>query len=146
MKFPRTLFDDQIDDQFLKLLGSTGISELNLGPKTLEGTFIIHSPHTPVKYPSYFFEMHSHILVCRKDCSKEPIASMDVLNSLMRKGNETLIEGKPHFSIRFIKKSAYEELLSPDENQIDSWFESLKTYCHLIMAFLKLYHMILLTF
>lgn len=129
MKFPRTLFDDQIDDQFLKLLGSTGTSELNLGPKTLEGTFIIHSPHTPVKYPSYFFEMHSHVLVCRKDCSKEPIASMDVLNSLMRRGNETVIEGKPHFSIRFIKKGAYEELLSPDENQIDLWFESLKRYC-----------------
>ena len=127
MKHAKTLFEDQLDDQFLKLMDSKRIQDFP--EKSLEATFVIYSPQTPVKYPSYFFQLHEHIMVCRKDPSKEPIAYMDILNALMRKTSETEIEGKLYYGIRFIKKGAYEELLSPDEEVVNTWFEALKKVC-----------------
>ena len=48
---------------------------------------------------------------------------MDIKNSFMRLTQGTVIQGVPHFGIKFIKKKTYEELFSTDENVIREWYE-----------------------
>ena len=127
MNQPKTLFEDQLDDEFLKLLDPT--NRPKVPDSTLEGTFLICSPGSAQQYFSYYFELHGSTMICRKEKGKEEIAYMDVLNALMRKTKEHTINGVVHYGIRFVKKRTYEEILSPDEAQIDAWFESLKRYC-----------------
>lgn len=57
------------------------------------------------------------------------MAYMNVENSLMKKTAGNMINGVPHFGIRFVKKKTYEEIFSIDEKLIDEWFEKLKRYC-----------------
>ena len=54
---------------------------------------------------------------------------MDVKNAFIKITNGTIIEGKPYFGLKFIKKKTYEELYHTDEEVIQQWFEYLKKFC-----------------
>lgn len=127
MNMPKTLFEDLLDDEFLRLIDPN--KPISLGEKQAEGAFVICSPGSAQQHFSYFFELYGSIIVCRKEKGKEEIAYMDVLNTLMRKTKDTMIKGVPHYGIRFVKKRTYEEILSPDSGLVDQWFEQLKRYC-----------------
>ena len=40
-----------------------------------------------------------------------------------------MINGKPYFGIKFIKKTTYEEIYTDNEDIIRNWFNQLKNYC-----------------
>jgi serine/threonine protein kinase len=63
---------------------------------------------------------------------------MDVRNSFMKITNETRINDKLHFGLKFIKKRAYEELFTESEEVVNFWFEILKRYC--ILTKFRLYY------
>lgn len=58
--------------------------------------------------------MHDHYIFCKKGQDDGEIAFMDIKNAFMRVTKGTMIKGKEHFGIKFIKKKTYEELFSAD--------------------------------
>ena len=54
---------------------------------------------------------------------------MDIKNTFMKFTQGTMINGKPYFGIKFIKKKTYEELFTDNEDIIRNWFNKLKQYC-----------------
>lgn len=57
------------------------------------------------------------------------IGYMDIKNSFMKLTNLKIINGRPHYGIKFVKKSTYEEIFSPDRKIILMWFNKLKKQC-----------------
>ena len=37
-----------------------------------------------------------------------------------------IINGRPHFGIKFVKKNAYEEIFTPDRKVVVEWYNKLK--------------------
>lgn len=124
----KTLFEDEIEDVFLKSLKShkrPSTSKL----KSLESYFYICSSQKKGKYINYYFECYDHYIFCKKEAEKPELAFMDIKNSFLKKTTNSVIDGIPHFGLKFIKKKTYEELFHKDERIIDQWFEILKRYC-----------------
>lgn len=124
----KTLFEDEIEDVFLKSLKN------NERPKTsklksLEEYFHICSSQKKGKFINYYFECFDHYIFCKKDSEKPELAFMDIKNSFLKKTTGSIIDGIPHFGLKFIKKKTYEELFHKDEKIVDQWFEILKRYC-----------------
>lgn len=51
---------------------------------------------------------------------------MDIKNSFMRVANPKVINGRPHYGIKFVKKSTYEEIFTADRKVLAKWFNKLK--------------------
>ena len=124
----KTLFEDSLDDVFLRPLKNNGGKLLN-APVQVENWFTICSSSKTMEYTKYFFEMRGNIIACKKEQDRKAIAYMDVLNSFMKKTEGTLIKGVLHYGIKFIKRRTYEELFHPDKEVVNHWFELLKRYC-----------------
>lgn len=125
----KTLFEDQVDDVFLKPLKGAPRPSSVPNPILKDNFYISVSGKKP-EFIQYNFEMYEHILTCRKDASSVEIAYMDVLNAFMKFSDEPInINGVNHFGIKFIKKRTYEEIFHPSQEVVETWFETLKSYC-----------------
>lgn len=130
-----TLFYDEIDDVLLKNVKKENrpiIKNKHLG----NVFYVLSSDPNPVYHVCYF-EIQDNLISCRKDENSEEIAYMDINNSFMKLTNNTMIKNVPHYGIKFIKKRAYEELLTPSEEVVSEWFEYLKRFC--ILTKFRLY-------
>lgn len=127
MKKKKTLFEDKVDDVFLKSLSK--VKRPLTKNKTLSNFFFICSSSHTKKYYKYFFELNDNYIFCKKNEGENEIAFMDIKNAFMKQTSGTIIDGVPHFGIKFIKKKTYEELFSSDEKLVDRWFEYLKRFC-----------------
>lgn len=125
----KTLFEDQLDDVFLKPL--KGISKpVNVTTPVLKDNFYISVSGKKPEFIQYNFEMYEHILTCRKEANSSEIAYMDVLNAFMKFSDEPVnIDGVIHYGIKFIKKRTYEEIFHTNQEVINIWYEALKSYC-----------------
>lgn len=123
----QTLFEDQIDDEFLKVFDPANPPQL--GSKQLEGHFHICAPGEPPQFYLYYFELYDHFIICRKDKGREEVAYMDMLNAIMRRSGPRTINGVAVHGLKFIKKRTYEELFSPSATQIEVWHQALKRCC-----------------
>lgn len=123
----QTLFESEIDDIFLKSISK------DLRPKTkekhAEAYFVVLSSSKKPTYHRYFFELHDYFIICKKDKDSDEIACMDIKSAFMKITNETIINNKVHFGLKFIKKRAYEELFTESEEIVNAWFDILKKYC-----------------
>ena len=54
---------------------------------------------------------------------------MNIQYSFMKLTEGTMINGKPHYGIKFIKKKTYEELFTDSEEILKKWFNILKHFC-----------------
>lgn len=54
---------------------------------------------------------------------------MDIKNSFMKLTNIKIINCKPHYGIKFVKKSTYEEIYTDDRKTLALWFNKLKKFC-----------------
>jgi len=125
----KTLFEDQLDDIFLKPVKGN-VRPSNVNSPILKDSFYISISGKKPEFIQYYFEMYEHILTCRKDASSPEIAYMDVLNSFMKYSDEPVtINGVTHYGIKFIKKRTYEEIFHSSQEVIETWFEVLKNYC-----------------
>ena len=127
MKSRGTLFENDLEDVFLKSVNKEKVpttSEASLGTQ-----FYICSSASKKTYFRYYFQLRDHYIFCRKEAKLKDIAFMDVKHAFMKFTKNTIIKGKPHFGIKFIKKKTYEELYHEDETLIMQWFEKLKSYC-----------------
>jgi len=131
-----TLFDSEIDDSFLKSVNKDNRPVTK--EKHLEAYFVISSAPKNPTYFRYFFELHDHYIFCKKEKDSEEIAFMDIRHAFLKIGNETEINKKVHFSLKFIKKNAYEELFTESEEIVNVWFEVLKRYC--VLTKFRLYY------
>jgi len=122
-----TLFDDEIDDVFLKSF--TKESRPKTSKKSLEGYFYVLSSSQKPTYFKYYFEIHDHYIFCKKEPNGEEMAYMDINSAFMKVTADTKINGESHFGLKFIKKRAYEELFTPNEAIVQEWFDYLKRYC-----------------
>ena len=127
MKNKGTLFEDEVEDVFLKSLNKEKMPKT--GDKTFGTHFYICSSASKKKYYQYFFELRDHYIFCRKEESKKEIAFMDIRHAFIKMTSGTEIEGKKFFGLKFIKKKTYEELYHTQEEVIQEWFEYLKKYC-----------------
>lgn len=132
----QTLFETEIDDTFLKSLAKE--PRPTTKEKHLEAYFIVLSSSKTPTYHKYHFELHDHYVFCKKDKDSDEIAFMDIRNSFLKITNETEINKKIHFGLKFIKKRAYEELFTESEEIANIWFEMLKRYC--ILTKFRLYY------
>jgi len=123
-----TLFDDEIDDVFLKPPSSVDRSSISK-KATVEGFFQICFSLKKMNYFKYHFQLFDHYIVCKEHSESDEKAIMDIQNAFLKKTSGTTINGVKHFGLKFIKKQNYEELYHTDENVIDLWFEKLKRYC-----------------
>lgn len=123
-----TLFEEEIDDVFLKPPGSV---DRTIFPKKpiLEGYFQICFSLKKMNYFKYYFQLYDHHITCREHPGNEEKAIMDINNAFLKKTQGTVINGVKHFGLKFIKKQNYEELYHTDENVVDAWFEALKRSC-----------------
>ena len=60
---------------------------------------------------------------------REPSGTMNLLNSYMELIPSFEENNTTYYGLRFSKKSAYEELFSPDRTLVALWFEHLKRFC-----------------
>ena len=123
----QTLFESEIDDIFLRSTSKDPRPQTK--QKLLEAHFIVLSSSKNPTYHPYYFELHDHYIVCKKDQGSDEIAFMDIRNAFMKITSETMIFNKMHFGLKFIKKRAYEELFTESEEIVNTWFEVLKRYC-----------------
>ena len=123
-----TLFEDEIDDVFLKPPSSIDRNGVSKKP-TLEGYFQICFSLKKMNYYKYYFQLHDHYITCKEQPSTDDKAVMDINNAFIKKTQGTVINGVKHYGLKFIKKQNYEELYHTDELVIDTWFEALKRYC-----------------
>lgn len=127
-KTKATLFEDEIDDIFLKPPSSVDRSNISKKP-TIEGYFQICFSLKKMNYFKYYFQLYDHYITCKEHPNTEEKAIMDINNAFMKKTQGTVINGVKHYGLKFIKKQNYEELYHTDEKVIDAWFEALKRYC-----------------
>lgn len=125
-----TLFEDEIDDIFLKPPSSIDMSTLPKVP-TIEGYFHICFSLKKMNYYRYYFQLLDNYIVCREGPLSEPKAIMDISNSFIKKTTGTTINGVSYHGLKFIKKQNYEELYHTDAGVIEAWFEALKRHCML---------------
>lgn len=123
-----TLFEDELDDVFLK---PPNIVDRSRASKkaSVEGYFHICFSLKKMNYYRYYFQLFDHFIVCREGPSTEEKAVMDISNAFIKKTTGTVINGTNYFGIRFIKKQNYEDLYHTDEQTIDMWITTLKKYC-----------------
>jgi tRNA A-37 threonylcarbamoyl transferase component Bud32 len=121
------LFDEELDDTFLRSLKKD--IRPNTTKKSLEGYFYVLSLAQQPTYFKYYFELHDNYIFCKKEASGEEMGYMDIKNAFMKLTYNTKINGEDHIGIKFSKKSAYEEILSPNKTVVNEWFEYLKRYC-----------------
>lgn len=125
----KTLFEDQLDDVFLKPIKGSA-QPLHMNAPILKEFFYISISGKQPEFIQYNFEMYEHILTCRKDVNSPEIAYMNIMNAFMKLSDTTVdIKGVPHYGIKFIKKRTYEEIFHADKKVILTWFEALKSYC-----------------
>ena len=122
-----TLFEEKIDDVFLRSIQQSKRPETKT--KELEGTFLIQPSNSKNTYLEYYFELHDHYIVCKKDKESDELAYMDILNSFLKVTTDREIKGVQQFGLKFIKKKAYEELFVKDEETAIKWYNKLKKYC-----------------
>lgn len=122
-----TLFEDEVEDVFLKSLSKEPMPKT--GQKVFGTHFHICSSASKKKYYQYFFELRDHFIFCRKEEKKKEIAFMDVKNAFIKVTSGTTIEGRSFYGLKFIKKKTYEELYHTEEEVIHQWFEYLKKFC-----------------
>lgn len=123
----QTLFESEIDDTFLKSFSKD--SRPATKAKLAEAYFYVLSSSKNPTYYRYFFELHDNYIFCKKSEDSEEIAYMDIRNAFMKITNETRINDRLQFGLKFIKKRAYEELFTESEEIVNHWFEILKRYC-----------------
>jgi len=123
-----TLFDEEIDDVFLKPPQSVDRSS-NSKTASIESYFHICFSLKKMNYFRYYFQLFDHYIVCKENPTSEEKAVMDIKNAFVKKTRGTIINGNTYYGIKFIKKQNYEELYHTDEKVIDQWFEYLKRYC-----------------
>lgn len=123
----QTLFDCELDEEFLRTFPKD--KRPTTKSKLVSGNFLI-STGKERKFYMHFFELHDHLIFCKKAAhSEDELAFMDIRNSFLKLTSGTIINGEPHFGIKFIKKRAYEELFTTNEVAANEWFEVLKRFC-----------------
>ena len=127
MKSKGTLFENEVEDVFLKSLSKEVMPKT--GPKVFGTHFHICSSASKKKYYQYYFELRDHFIFCRKEQTKKEIAFMDIKSAFVKVTSGTEIKGQIFFGLKFIKKKTYEELYHTDEEVVNQWFEYLKRYC-----------------
>lgn len=127
-KAKETLFDEELDDIFLKPPSTVDRTKF---PKhaLLEDYFQICFSLKKMNYFRYYFTLHGYYITCRENADADEKAVMDINNAFLKKTSGTVIDGVPHFGLKFIKKQNYEELFHTDERVIDAWFDVLRRYC-----------------
>lgn len=131
----QTLFESELNEEFLMTFPK------DRRPATrshlLGGHFYVFTGKDK-KHQLHYFELHDHYIFCKKEPATEELAYMDIENAFVKLTNGTVINGVPHFGIKFIKKRAYEELLTANEVTANEWFEALKRYC--VLTKFRLYY------
>ena len=127
-KTKATLFEDEIDDIFLKPPSKVDRTNVSNKP-SIESYFQICFSLKKMNYFKYYFQLYDHYITCKEHPNTEEKAIMDISNAFIKKTFGTVINGVKHFGIKFIKKQNYEELYHTDEKVINAWFEVLKSYC-----------------
>ena len=127
-KTKETLFDEEIDDIFLKPPNTVDRTNFPKRP-VLEDHFQICFSLKKMNYFRYFFQLHGHYIICKEHPDHDEKAIMDINNAFMKKTQGTIINGVHHFGLKFIKRQNYEELFHTEEEVIDSWFDYLRRYC-----------------
>lgn len=128
----RTLFDGEINDEFLK--GLKGNKEKPVFSRTYASNYfcINQGDQKNPKYQFFFCELNDHYIFLRRKDYLDFIAYMDILNAIVRISKPVIINQEKYFGLKFIKRTSYEELFSPDENVISEWYEHLKKFCRQI--------------
>lgn len=124
----KTLFEDEMEDVFLKSLKENPRPETSK-IKALEDYFYICSSQKKSKYNRYYFELYDSYIFCKKSEKNKELAFMDIKNSFLKKTKDTQINGESFFGLKFIKKKTYEEIFHKDEKVVNAWYEILKRQC-----------------
>ena len=127
-KTKKTLFEDEIDDVFLKPPNKVDPAIFKR-PPMIADYFNICFSLKKMNYYRYYFALHDHYIVCSEGPDKPPKAVMDIKHAFMKKTSNTIINNNTHLGIKFIKKQNYEELYTTDPHIIDKWFATLKKFC-----------------
>ena len=113
----KTLFEDEIDDVFLQNLGTKHIPDV--GPKSIGNFFHVLSTQANNNFYKYYFVLRGFYIFCKNTEDSKDIAFMNIKNAFIKRTKANTIQGKQYFSIKFIKKRAYEELFSEDAGVIN---------------------------
>lgn len=122
----QTLFESELDEEFLRKFPRDKRPVTR--SLTLSGYFNICTGREK-RYYRHYFELHDHYIFCRASEDSEEMAYMDIQNAFVKQTVGTMINGERHFGIKFIKRRAYEELLTTNEAMANEWFEALKRWC-----------------
>lgn len=123
-KQKETLFSEVQDEYFLRTVKNNRIPDSS---KTeASNYFFIFSSSKDKKYFKYYFELRNEFIVIKKKPEGKDIAFMNVKNAFLRVKQNTMINKKNHFSLKFIKKNIYEEIFHEDKEVVNEWFEYLK--------------------
>lgn len=85
---------------------------------TIGENFYICTSSDQQKFVRYYLELNNNLIFCKKGENEKAIAYMDIKNAFMKLTKLKMINGRPHFGIKFVKKSAYEEIYSLDRKVI----------------------------
>lgn len=127
----RTLFDEEINEEFLTALKNR--------PKPpyernyCNGYFLVNvSDLSNPKYKMFYCELNDHFVFLRENENADHVAVMDILNAFIRVTNSTLIRGERYYGLKFIKRQNFEEMFTQDEALVLEWHDHLKKYCRQI--------------
>ena len=123
----QTLFEDELDNIFLKSLKDT--KRPFTTKIALKSDFLICISNSKKKYKNFFLELQDNFIFLKKEEIGKEIAFMDINNVFMKINENIIINKKKYFSIKFIKKETYEEIFSKNEKIIKKWYNELKKFC-----------------
>ena len=128
----QTFFSDMLEDVFIKLIRKDSkdpdVPPKRPKPDLADNFYFVSASNSSKSYP-YHWELHGPNIFCKKNESGGYFGYMSIDYAFLKKTSGTMINDQRCFGLLFIKRKTYEQLFSPDEEQIDRWFEKLKQYC-----------------